>query len=287
MAKKCVFAAIALACAALLAGECQALEGGIGRPVSGALITPYIGLVPPLPGPAVTIGEIYYTGTIAGGASTPIAGNVALGIEANVSFTPVTLSYIWNTPGTPKWNFASALNLPITYLDLSANLSIGNRTVRVFDRNFGLFDIAIVPLVASWHLSKTDHLAFSFTVWVPSGSYVKGKLANLGLNTWTLIPGVAYTKIFPEANVEVMCCKPPAECNEVAQAEWLQENVALLLAKPSVTGVFLSQFDDATPHRFPHSGLVNGSRSKAAWVSSCLSTRWAGWRKWSSIATSS
>ena len=41
-------------------------EGALGRPISGAAITPYAGLVPPEPGFAVTIGEAYYDGSIGG-----------------------------------------------------------------------------------------------------------------------------------------------------------------------------------------------------------------------------
>ena len=47
------------------------------------------------------------------------------------------------------------------------------------------------------------------------------------------------------------------EWNEETQAEWMEHVVPLLLAKPSVTGVFLSQLSDAVPHRFPHAGLLN------------------------------
>jgi hypothetical protein len=71
------------------------------------------------------------------------------------------------------------------------------------DSIFGLFDLAFTPIVASHHFSQTDHLAFDFTFWAPTGSYQKGKLVNLSQNTWTFIPGVAYTKILPEANIEL------------------------------------------------------------------------------------
>jgi hypothetical protein len=43
---------------------------------------------------------------------------------------------------------------------------------------------------------------------------------------------------------------------EESQAEWFEQVVPLLLAKPSVTGVFLSQFSDAEHHRFPHGGIL-------------------------------
>jgi hypothetical protein len=36
-----------------------------------------------------------------------------------------------------------------------------------------------------------------------TNSYQKGRLVNLSQNTWTFIPGIAYTKILPEANIEL------------------------------------------------------------------------------------
>jgi hypothetical protein len=66
-----------------------------------------------------------------------------------------------------------------------------------------LFDLVFTPIIASHHFSQTDHLAFSFTFWAPTGSFEKGRLVNLSTNTWTFIPGVAYTKILPEANIEL------------------------------------------------------------------------------------
>jgi len=45
--------------------------------------------------------------------------------------------------------------------------------------------------------------------------------------------------------------------SEETQAEWVEHMVPLLLAKSSVTGVFLSQFADRVPHRFPHAGMID------------------------------
>lgn len=41
------------------------------------------------------------------------------------------------------------------------------------------------------------------------------------------------------------------------QFEWMERVVPLLVAKPAVTGVFLRQFSDSLPHRFPHGGLID------------------------------
>ena len=53
----------------------------------------------------------------------------------------------------------------------------------------------------------------------------------------------------------------PRPCDERQQAAWLDQIVPLLLAKPSVAGVFWSNFSDATPHRFPNAGLVTAQET--------------------------
>jgi len=192
---------VGLAILAFCAGRTFAVEGALGRPISGAAIAPYAGLVPPEPGFAVTIGEAYYDGSING--PVPIGNfNINLGINMIASFTPISVSYIWPTP-SKEWNFASAVSFPLAYVEVEAKVSLGRFSGRKTDHDFGLFDLALMPLVASYHVSQTDHVAFSFTFWAPTGSYDPTRLAVLSLNNWTFIPGVAYTKVFPKANIEL------------------------------------------------------------------------------------
>jgi len=178
-----------------------AVEGALGRPISGASINPYAGLVPPEPGFAVTIGEAYYDGSISG--AIPIGNfNINLGINMVASFTPIAVSYIWPTT-SKEWNFASAVSFPLAYVEVEANATLGRFSGRKTDHTFGLFDLAFTPLVASYHITQTDHVALSITVWAPTGRYDPNRLAVLSLNNWTVIPGLAYTKIFPKANIEL------------------------------------------------------------------------------------
>jgi hypothetical protein len=197
-----VTGAVALTLIVSTASKMFGAEGGLGRPISGASINPYAGLVPPLPGFAISVTEAYYPASIGGSTTIPIGRNLALGIDMKASFTPITFLYIWPTQGK-EWNFASAVSLPLAYVEVDATVTLGLRTGRVKDDDFGLFDIVLVPIVASYHISQTDHIAINFTVWAPTGEYDPDRLANLSTNTWTFIPGVAYTKIFPEANVEL------------------------------------------------------------------------------------
>jgi hypothetical protein len=89
-------------------------------------INPFAGVVPPDPGFVFSIGEIYYTADIGGGRPTPIGVNLALDLETDISFTNLTLTYIWDTH-SECWNFASALSLPLAYVEVDANVSVGPR----------------------------------------------------------------------------------------------------------------------------------------------------------------
>jgi hypothetical protein len=179
-----------------------AVEGGLGRPISGMSIAPFAGVIPPEPGLAVATGETYYEGSIGGGRSVPIAGLLVANVDMKAAFTPIAFLYIWPTP-TKEWNFASAVSFPLAWLEVTANLSLGPLSIRKTESTFGLFDLVFTPIIASHHFSQTDHLAFTFSFWAPTGSFEKGRLVNLSTNTWTFIPGVAYTKILPEDNIEL------------------------------------------------------------------------------------
>lgn len=192
---------VTAALALLTASPAFAVEGALGRPISGAGVNPYAGVVPPAPGWIVGISELYYEGDIGGSGTVPIGLNLTLDLEVNASFTPITLTYIWDTHD-PHWNFASAIALPIVWIEAEADVSVGPLTGKRKEDEFGLFDITLVPIVASYHISQTEHVSFGLTVWAPTGKYDSDDLANLGLNKWTFIPTVSYTKIFPKQNIE-------------------------------------------------------------------------------------
>lgn len=101
----CVFGACALTFVFSLANSALAVEGGLGRPISGMQITPFAGVIPPEPGFAIATGETYYTGSIGDGLNVPIPGLLVAKVDVKASFNPISLLYIWPTP-TKTWNFA-------------------------------------------------------------------------------------------------------------------------------------------------------------------------------------
>ena len=92
------------------ASSAFAVEGRLGRPISGATINPYAGLVPPLPGFAVGVTEAYYDASIGGGTTVPIGVNLTLDVDMKASFTPITILYIWPAPGK-EWTFVNGAGL--------------------------------------------------------------------------------------------------------------------------------------------------------------------------------
>lgn len=196
-----ILSACLLAASLLLTGNSHAVEGGMGRSVSGTSINPYMAVVPPTPGLIFTLADDYYAGDIGGSATVPVGINLALDLNLKVNFTNLEFTYVWNTP-PGHWNFASGLAVPLAWLEATANVSVGNRTGQRTEDTFGVFDLAFIPIIACYHISETEHLGFNFTVWAPTGDYDMTSLANLSLNNWTFVPGVSYTKLFPQTDLE-------------------------------------------------------------------------------------
>src|SRR6185436_14947441 len=175
---------------------CYAMEGGAGKPITGLQVLQYGAIVPPTPGWVFNVNEAFYFGSIGGNVQVPIAGQLALGVDADIAFTMFAITKIWKTD-TKRWNFASTAVLPVANTAVTANVILGNRIGSRNDELFSQFDMLFVPLTASYHISQLEHIAFNMTVWAPTGDYEVGRLANNGMNVWSFIPAVMYTKIWP------------------------------------------------------------------------------------------
>lgn len=103
--------------------------------------------------------------------------------------------------------------------------------------------------------------------YTPSGSPSRDLLEFSRLiDQWTILGlPLQVTLAFPSAAVHDEQVTTDLEVDprfwrssldEQAQAEWIDDFLPLLLAKPSVVAVFWNHLSDAQPHRFPHAGLV-------------------------------
>ncbi len=69
-----------------------------------------------------------------------------------------------------------------------------------------------------------------------------------------------------QADLEATATSPAGAWTEADQEQWMAESIGLLLAKPAVTGVFVSHLSDALPHRYPQAGLLrNDGSAKPVW----------------------
>lgn len=183
------------------AGGAHATEGGLGRSITGMQITPYAGIVPPEPGMQWTLGYVYYDGTIGTSRPAPIAGEVAFGLEGDISLYSATGVYVWPT-GEGRWNYASMLTVPYIMPDVTATLEVGGLRRQVSDSASNLFDLYFAPVIASYHVSQVEHWSFGLYVYAPTAEYDPDRLANPGLNVWTVSPGVGYTRLFQGGTLE-------------------------------------------------------------------------------------
>src|SRR5262245_36711581 len=179
----------------------DAVEGALGRPISGTSVAPNAGVVPPEPIWITNLGQTWFHGSIGADHQVPIAGQTSVGMDAKISFTTATLVKVWDT-GPGAWNFASAGTVPYASIDVTGTLASRSAQGSVTQSTSGLFDLYFTPIVAGYHISKLEHVALSFNVWAPTGSYDPKRLANTSLNVWTFIPQIAYTKLWPDAGWE-------------------------------------------------------------------------------------
>jgi hypothetical protein len=173
----------------------------MGRSISAAQITPYVGIIPPTPGLNVSVSYINYDGDIGHSRSVPIAGTAALDLHAKIDLYAATFAYIWDT-GKGRWNYATMFTVPYIRPTASASLSVGAAQRTVNDRASGLFDLYFAPVIASYHVSEVEHWSFGVYIYAPTADYEKGRLANKGLNVWTYSPAVGYTHLFNKGTFE-------------------------------------------------------------------------------------
>lgn len=185
------------ACMAFACAGAYATEGGVGRPITGQQVNPYGGIVPPTDDWIVTLAAIYYEGSLGASKDVPVAGRVTAGLNYQVEYTIINAVKTWGiTAG--GWNFASSFGVPVQYTNASSFHGLLPE-----DHGTQFADLFFTPVIAGYHLTKTDHVAFSVQIYAPTGAYNPDRLANAGQNTWTFTPTVAYTKLLPAQNIEL------------------------------------------------------------------------------------
>jgi hypothetical protein len=172
-----------------------AVEGGVGRPITGQQVFSNAGIVPPEPGWVMSLTSIWYDGDLKGNTQVPIVGALSTGLDMKISYTMANFTHVWDT-GKGSWNYASAIGVPVQYTDVTASITgPRGRTLGSEDIGTQFADMLVTPIAAGYHFDEVNHISFSLPIYLPTGAYNDDRLANSGQNTYTLMPTVAFTHL--------------------------------------------------------------------------------------------
>lgn len=162
-------------------------EGASGHYQPGSLSS-RINKIPPSKSVNAYVDFSEYDGNSQSGLSMSLAGLVVTDVDVNVQMS--SLNLIWN-PGIELkggWQYAMAIALPYSSVDVSARGLNDAEGHRQRDKDSGLGDIMVSPLMLAYSISKYWQSELHFNIYAPTGNFEAGKLANVGKNYWSFSP---------------------------------------------------------------------------------------------------
>ena len=181
----------ALTCANTVLAE----EGGSGHYLPGSMAS-FIDGVPSKETFLTRLNVINYDGSVGGNVRVPIGGLTTLGADAKSWGYGLTV--LWRPPVDlgEKWSYAMSATIPVLTMDVSANVLVagpggGQIAVKRSDRQSGLGDIVLIPLMLNYNVDPDFNVNFRVAAYAPTGDYEAGRLANTGKNFWTTEPTLA------------------------------------------------------------------------------------------------
>jgi hypothetical protein len=180
-----------------LAGAAPAFaeEGGSGHYLPGAMAS-FIDGVPLHETFLMRLNVVNYDGSVGANVRVPIGGLTTLGADAKSSGYGLTM--LWRPAVDPgeKWSYAMSATIPVVTMDVSAKVLVtapggGQIAVRRSDRQSGLGDIVLIPVMLNYNVDPDFNVNFRMTAYAPTGDYETGRLANTGKNFWTAEPTLA------------------------------------------------------------------------------------------------
>lgn len=172
----------------LVSSVVLAEEGGSGHYFPGS-ISSFIDAVPPTETLVARYNMVSYSGEREVGQPLPLAGLTAVGAEADSLAHGLTL--LWRPAWSPGENLSYAMNITIPYvtLDVEADITTANgATIRKYDSIDGLGDIVLMPLMLNYAVNKDFSINGRLSIYLPTGDYEAGRLANAGKNYTTYEP---------------------------------------------------------------------------------------------------
>lgn len=182
-------------------------EGGSGHYMPGGAAS-FIDTLPGKPGLAIAIFFNFYDASASTSKQLPFGGLVAAGLDATAYSG--TLIALYQTPLKLLGGYyAVGAAIPYAWMKAKGEVQVtgplGNTIIStVHDKANGIGDITLYPFMFGWTGLNGDlKYDVRLGIYAPTGSYDKGKLANLGKNYWTFEPAVSLSYISSEIGLEL------------------------------------------------------------------------------------
>jgi hypothetical protein len=192
----------------------HAEEGASGHYQPGAMAT----VVDVLPGRECFIVESIFL-NYNGSASASKSGSLTLGprdglefggqILANVDadIQAESLLFLYETPlKVFEGEYAAGAIVPYIWMDIKADAAVTlgplGSTRRVHDTANGLGDIQLIPAMFVWKNEHDLKWGGLVSVYAPTGEYVRGQIANVGKNYWTVSPAAYISYVSTKFGLE-------------------------------------------------------------------------------------
>lgn len=185
----------------------QAEEGGGGHYMPGATAS-FVDALPGKPGFAVANYFAYYDASMDASKRLPLGGFVTAGLDATAYADTVVALY--RTPLTLLGgHYVVGMAVPYVWMEVKGHVQLtgpmGNtitKTVRDTANGFG--DITVYPFMLGWTgLGGDLKYDVRLGIYVPTGEYKKGDLANVGKNYWTFEPAVSLSYLSSKIGLEL------------------------------------------------------------------------------------
>jgi len=163
-------------------------EGGTGHYTPGGMAT-LIDQPPVQAGWVIQPIYLHYDGEYSVSKTLPIAGVVSTGLNAKID--ALTLGGLY-TFEEQVFDAYFSVGVYVPYMSMEVEGIVNNRSRT--DTVNGIGDITLIPVMLAWQVDAWA-LSAMLPIYVPTGEYELGELANLGLNYWTFDPtvGAAYS----------------------------------------------------------------------------------------------
>jgi len=180
----------------------HAEEGGSGHYMPGGTAS-FIDALPGKPGLAIANYFNSYDGSASGSRQFPFGGLVTVNVDATAYSDTVVALY--ETPLKLLGGYyAVGVAIPYVWMRVKGEVTTGGVTRTVRDKASGIGDITLYPFMLGWTGLNGDlKYDVRLGIYVPTGDYDKGELANVGKNYWTFEPLVSVSYISSKIGLEL------------------------------------------------------------------------------------